>query len=325
MIKSEYIKRLKKLNKILIKKNKILITTHKRPDGDAFGSSLALKMYLKKIGKKTDVIYSDELDSNYQFLPGFGNNDFYWKGDKDYDLFVLCDAGLISRSGVKGELEKLIKKKAKKKLVIIDHHQKELQEKIYFDISIEEAATCKIIYDFFRVNNIEIDKDMAACLLTGIFTDTGGFLHANTSSEIMKTASKLMEKGAVLSTIAKKTFFNKSYKTIKIWGKALKRASLKNRGKVAYSYITLDDLKECNAKIEDLSGVTNILGAMEESRYSIFLAQTQKDKVKGSLRSEEYKKCNVSNIARKFNGGGHPLASGFELKGKLDPKKGIIN
>ncbi|MBD3299845.1 MAG: hypothetical protein GF347_00655 [Candidatus Moranbacteria bacterium] len=324
MQKEKYNEKLKKIAQILDRNQKILLTTHKRPDGDAFGSTLALQFYLKSQGKKVDIVYFEEIDSNFKFLPGLGTLDYEWKGDLDYDLFVVCDASCLIRTGLPKDLESEISKTAEEKLVFIDHHPKDSGTECLFSLSVEEAATCKIIYDFFVLNQIAIDKNIATCLLTGIFTDTGGFLHANTTSQIMRAASNLMKKGAVLSTIARRTYFNKTYKTIKIWGKALERTKLNKKKRLAYSYITLKDLEACNAKIEDLSGVTNVLGALDEISYSLFLAQTSKDKIKASLRSEAYKKCNVSKIAKKFNGGGHPLASGFEIKGKIDPKSGIL-
>jgi phosphoesterase RecJ-like protein len=159
----------------------------------------------------------------------------------------------------------------------------------------------------------------------GLFTDTGGFLHANTTSEVMQIASFLMRRGAALSQIAKKTLSNKNIKTMKIWGRALERARLNKKNNMAFSYVTKKDMQECGASVDDLSGITNILGAAEDSDYSLFLAETSKNKIKGSLRSEAYKGQDVSQIAKLFGGGGHPLASGFELNGKIEKRKGTVN
>ncbi len=328
MKRKKYQKKLSELMAIIKKADSIALITHKNPDGDAIGSTLALKIYLEKIGKRVAVFYTGKMDTHLRFLPKFRSeyfkkenflNDAYLK-NKDYDLFIVADAPELKRTGLFSLKEESA---LREKLVFIDHHVNLVEEKCLLEIaSCKKAATCQIIYDFFEFHKINFGENIATCLLTGLFMDTGGFLLANTTSNIMQIASNLMRKGASLSKIAKKTFSNRKVNALKIWGRALERAKLNKSNKIVFSYVTEKDLAECGASLEDLSGVTNILGAAEDSTYSLLLTELGRDKIKGSLRSEEYKHCDVSQIAKLFGGGGHKLASGFELKGKIINKTG---
>ncbi|MEA3273541.1 MAG: bifunctional oligoribonuclease/PAP phosphatase NrnA [Patescibacteria group bacterium] len=328
MKRKKYQKKLNELATIIKKAESIALVTHKNPDGDAMGSTLALKIYLEKIGKKATVFYAGKMDTHLRFLPKYRLgyfkeenflDDAYIKRE-NFDLFIVSDAPELKRVGLfslKNE------NTLREKLVFIDHHTDRVEEKCLLEIaSRKKAATCQIIYDFFEFHKINFGENIATCLLTGLFTDTGGFLHANTTSRIMQLASNLMRKGASLSKIAKKTFSNRKANALKIWGRALARARFNKNSKLVFSYVTEKDLVECGASLEDLSGVTNILGAAEDSTYSLLLTESGRDKIKGSLRSEEYKHCDVSQIAKLFGGGGHKLASGFELKGKIINKTG---
>ncbi|MBU2025864.1 MAG: bifunctional oligoribonuclease/PAP phosphatase NrnA [Patescibacteria group bacterium] len=321
MEEKTYGKKIIKLRGIFEEAGKVALLTHKQPDGDALGSTLALKFYLENQGKRVKVFYSGEMEENLSYLPGFDEDYFYEEGyeiKENFDLAVICDAGETRRVGI--SIRNLDPKS--RKLVFIDHHTNKTREECLLEIARRDsAATSMIVYDYFLMNRIDFSRNIATCLLTGIFTDTGGFKHANTDSRVMQAASELMRRGACLSLIAKKNFSNKKINTLKVWGRALERAKLNNRSKMAFSYITQNDLKECGASIEDLSGVTNILGSAEESVYSLFLAETENHRLKGSLRSEEYKNCDVSEIAKMLGGGGHKLASGFELEGKIKKDK----
>lgn len=323
-----------KLKLLLEKSKRVLILTHKNPDGDALGSTLAFYWYLKSLGKEVNVCYVGGSFQEVEFVPMlkwdfWGDFSFLKerRNRNDYDLFLITDAFEAKRLGVFGEkLEDLpTKEELENKFIFLDHHDApENVEGLWSFVDRNKAATSLLVYDFFKASGVEINKDAAQCLLLGIFTDTGGFLHANTDSEVIRVSSNLMRQGASISLIARNLFANKKIGTLKIWGRALMRASLNEKNKMAFTYVTQEDLKECEANLNDVSGVTNVLGAAQESKYSLFLTQTEGDRIKGSLRSEEHKNCDVSQIAKMLGGGGHRLASGFEVKGNLEDILKII-
>jgi phosphoesterase RecJ-like protein len=158
---------------------------------------------------------------------------------------------------------------------------------------------------------------MATCLLTGIFTDTGSFMHDSTSPDILKLAASLMGKGARLSHIAHETYQKKELSGLKIWGRALSRIIMNEKTGATVSVITAQDLTECGATLDDLSGVVNMLNTLPETKYALLLTEYEPGKIKGSLRSEPHKGVDVGVMAKKMGGGGHRLAAGFEVEGHL--------
>jgi phosphoesterase RecJ-like protein len=173
------------------------------------------------------------------------------------------------------------------------------------------------------LGNISLNKEIATCLLTGIFTDTGSFMHDSTTPAILKMAAKLMTKGARLSHIAHETYQKKDLPCLCIWGKALSRIMVSDKTGAAVSVITPEDMQECRAELDDLSGVVNLLNALPQAQFALLLAEYEPGKIKGSLRSEPHKNIDVSKLAKFLGGGGHKLASGFEVEGHLVEEEGM--
>ena len=108
----------------------------------------------------------------------------------------------------------------------------------------KKSSVAELVYDFFIFNNWPINKDTATCLLTGIITDTGGFMHSNTQSSTLKAAAELMRKGAQTHKIIKHTYKSKSPQILKAWGKALENSYYDDKNKIIYSVMTEKDLAE---------------------------------------------------------------------------------
>jgi bifunctional oligoribonuclease and PAP phosphatase NrnA len=304
----------------LEKAKNILLVAHQRPDGDTIGSVFVLEEFLKKeLGKKTDVACLDPFPLYLQDI--FVGKNFVDSSKIDlsqYDLLIGCDA-------VERGFEKIVGEKIKnQKIILIDHHPHLSMKKLVPDIVVSDenySAVCEILYDFFDFHRIEITGTMATFLLTGILGDTGVFQHANTTPRVMEITADLMRRGAPLSKIIQLSFKSRKLETLKLWGRALERAEMNDKTGFIMSYITKKDLDELGATSEDISSVAEILNTVSEAKFSLVLAEREENKIKGSLRSEWYKNVDVSEIARGFRGGGHRLASGFEIIGKLVKNK----
>lgn len=295
-----------------------LIVTHKNPDGDGLGSMLALYWNLISQGKNVSMGCIDEVPAKLSFLPGseFIKKEF---DCRNHNLIITVDAGNnISRIGVPETLLRAT--------VNIDHHSTDSANFGRLNIiDPHRTSTSEIILDLLTFVGYKISKNIATCLLTGIFTDTNGFQNANISHTVLESAAKLMLKGARLDKIAFYTFQNKNISTLKIWGRALARIQKDPGSGMVTSIITKKDLEECNASLEDLTGLSSIISTVSDSRFALLLTEYDLNRVKASLRSEEYKGVDVSEIARMFQGGGHKLASGFEIKADIDETIKLIN
>jgi phosphoesterase RecJ-like protein len=299
------------LHYVIKESDNILLFAHSRPDGDTTGSVLALKEYIKSLGKNVDAACFDPFPSYLQNLTA---ERFEFPAHLDlgkYKLIIVCDSVERGFDKIKAELKK------EQVVVLLDHHP---DITIAGDINIIDpklSSVCELIYEFFVFNKVEITRSIATCLMLGILSDTGVFQHSNTTPRIMEIASHLMKKGAPVSKIVQTTFSNKNICTLKLWGRAFDRAKINSRNGMIVSVLTEKDMEECSATTEDIAQVASILNTVPGTKFSLILSERGDGLVKGSLRSEEYKGVDVSKIAAQFGGGGHKLASGFEVKGRI--------
>lgn len=295
---------------------RILIGTHEHPDGDALGSSLALLHVLATQGKEVTVYVPDTPPGFFSFLPAFDRITTVKPNVSSFDTIVLLDYTQLYRTHLEEEA------KVHPNTIAIDHHHDNLKETNLHLIVPEAAATAQILYELFQETNTPITKDVATCLLTGIFTDTGSFMHDSVTPDILEIASFLMGRGARLSHIAHETYQKKNLAALHIWGRAFSRIMISPETGAATSIITHEDLKECGATLDDLSGTVNMLNTLPDTKFAMLLVEFEPGKIKGSLRSEPHKGTDVSKIARKLGGGGHILAAGFEVPGTFVQKDG---
>lgn len=304
-----------KFNSFLKEAKKPLLVIHPKPDADALGAVFSLKQYLLSLGIENIVIYSaDGVGKNFLHLfPIFLVSDKY--DLKAHDSIIFIDRGDVYYK-LKFD-EKISKEKREIRIANIDHHPDTEIESALNVLDPKASATCEIIYRFFDFVDYEIDQKTAQHLLNGLFGDTGGFRHNNTTPKCLEISGQLLRKGASLSKVNRALFSNKTINTLKLWGIALERARINPQTGMVVSFITKKDLQECNATAEDISGISEILNTISDSKFSLVLSEREQNKIKASLRSEQYKGIDVSEIAKAFHGGGHKLASGFEIKGRL--------
>lgn len=287
---------------------KILIVTHIKPDGDAIGSALALRILLKELGKETEVAMIDTPPEAFSFLP------YFLKIKEDYrpehfDMVVIADCGGWSRTGWFDDDELRID--WPKYLVILDHHHTQQYSP---GLVIEDetlSSTAQLIYYVFREWGVGINPDAANCLMTGLSTDTGSFKHTNTTPEVFRVAAELMESGANLNKITQHIYLGKSVASLKLWGRTLDKIQQDRALGIVVSVITREDLEECGANLEDLEGVIDLMNTVPDTKAT-FLLSEREGALKGSVRTND-PDVDVSKLAAIFGGGGHIKAAGFNV------------
>jgi len=308
----KFAKEFNTLNYVIKEADSILLWAHTRPDGDTVGSVLALKEYIESLGKKVAIGCFDPMPEYLTLI--FGTEKFLSPEEinfSDYKLVIACDSADRGFHLVK---EKIYENQVS---AILDHHP---DIKTQADIKIIEpdySSVCELVYDFFSFAEINLNQKMADALLTGILYDTGKLQHSNTSARVMEIASELVKKGAHLQKIVSALFENKNIATLKLWGRTFEKAKVNLDTGMIVSVLTQKDIEECEASTEDISQLSSILNTVPNTKFSLILYERGAGIIKGSLRSEEYKGIDVSQIAAQFGGGGHKLASGFEVKGKI--------
>lgn len=299
------------LSYVISRSKKILLFAHSNPDGDTAGSVFALKEYLESIGKTADIACNDLLPSYFETFTHY-SFEFPDKLDlKSYDAAIACDSVEHGFSKIMPGLEK------KTVTVFIDHHP---DITVAADVAIidpKKSSACELIYEYFVAQNINISRNIATYLMIGILSDTGNFQHANTTTRVMEISSDLLRKGASVSKIIQSTLANKKMSTLKLWGRAFEKAKINPANGLIATVLTNKDIADCNATTEDIGQVASILNTVPGTKFALVLSERENGTIKGSLRSEEYKGVDVSEIAHHFGGGGHKLASGFEIHGKI--------
>jgi len=294
-----------------------LLVIHPRPDADALGTVFAFGEYLKNRIKNANLklFCVDKPGAPYETLfPVHKLSNKKGPLHKHDALFFLDRGDIFYKLDFHKKIEKL---KKKPKIVNIDHHPHTFIPKALNILDTKASATAEIIYRFFDHVQYDFDSKTAQYLLNGIYADTGGFRHNNTSPESLEISGTLVRKGASIIKVNRALYANKSLNTLKLWGVALERAQVNHQTGMAVSFITKEDLARAGATTEDISGISEILNTISDSKFSLVLSEREQNKVKASLRSDEHKKVDVSKIARQFKGGGHKLSSGFEIKGRL--------
>jgi len=291
----------------------IVILTHETPDGDALGSTMAMKNAIKSLGKNADVIIPEYSDC-FKFLPG--TNDIKVESDIErYDLAIALDcADYKILKGYEPYFER-----AKNKIVI-DHHG---SNKMYGDINYVDPvapACCQILVGMFEYMGIEINREIGTCIITGIITDTGGFNY-NVTAETFEFAAELLRKGVDTADVYKRTMQTKTKANFELNRLASKRMEFFFDGKVSFTYITLEDENKFGAKTGDHEGLVDIGRCIEGVEVSIFLHENKgkENGYKLSLRSTNY--VNVSDVCLMFGGGGHIRAAGAWIPGTVEQIK----
>lgn len=294
----------------------VLIGTHEHPDGDALGSSLAIMHALQSRGIACTAYIPDPAPDFFSYLPGYEKLTTTKPDLALFDTVILLDYTQLPRTHLEQEVL------AHKRVISIDHHYDNTKKANINLVVPEAAATAHILFPLLLAMDVLITQDIATCLLTGIFTDTGSFMHDSVTPEILQISSYLMRKGARLSHIAHETYQKKDLPSLRIWGKALSRISISSNTGASVSVITKEDLEECEATLDDLSGVVSMLNTLPDTKFAMLLVEYVPGKIKGSLRSEPQKGIDVSKIAKRLGGGGHKLASGFEIEGHIVTENG---
>lgn len=306
----------------------VLIIGHTSPDPDALSSIGAMIEISKSFGSEIYAYADNKQDGAYDFIV---NEDLIHSEEpsdlKVFDVIIVLDCGSISRTGLEIRLHNLISAagrgviKNRPYIIEFDHHER---QEAYADLEIRDAtkaSTTEIIYHFLKDNGMTITKNLADCILIGLLTDTGHFLHANSSQEALAVASEMLMRGAALPKIIDKTVHNKSFSALKVWGQALENIKFDSKTGFASSALSEKELstllseEEKNYPGDLFAGIVSFMSCLSGVRVALFLRE-ENGKVKGSLRTN-LDDVDVAQLAQNWGGGGHKKAAGFTINGRL--------
>jgi len=298
-----------------IKNNdQFLVVSHINPDGDTISSTLAMALILQGLGKTFTIANEDQLPSKFNFLPLYEKFKIISDINHKFSNVITLDVADQKRTG---DISQLIDENST--ILNIDHHP---TNDDFGDINVvlsSAAATAEVMYDLIKQMNFDLNQEIATCIYTGLLTDTGGFRYSNTTAKVMRIASELLEYDISPGFIAEIALETITLDYIKILKIALEHLEIVEKGHIAWTYLTLENLESTGALSADTEGVVNYTRNIDGVEVGIFFKQTTADGVKVSLRSKRH--VDVGLIAKKFGGGGHARAAGFSYNGNIDDVK----
>lgn len=291
------------------------LATHINPEGDALGSSLALSLALEILGKRTVVYDRDGVPYFYSFLPEHERIIKSAEGVRTLDLnLILLDCNTPERAGIEGW--------SFRSAAVIDHHETEADFGKPRWIEPDAAATGLMVFHIVKGLGVEITREIAINLYTAMAIDTGTFRFGNTSAEVLRAASELVEAGARPGYVANNLYETWSEQRFHLFVMALNTLEIKDS--VAFTYVTKEMFKVTGADPEDTENFSGFPRMMKDIAISAFFREIAGGEWKVSLRSKG--DVNVADLAASFGGGGHKNAAGYKIKAALpDARRELLN
>ena len=284
--------------------NKILLTAHILPDGDAVGSTLAMLQILRSMGKSAQIFIDDTIRDNLHALPHFDEIRRPVKGETfDADLLLILDTE-PARTGN-------VRKLTDAPILNVDHHVTNTGEGYDLYVEPDAAATCEIVYKLAGELGAKISPDAAICLYAGLATDTGFFQFSNTRTETLRTAAELVNCGVRPNEISEQ-LERRSVDEVRQMSLALQSAKIFFGGKVAGIFLHTTDSTE---------GFIDLIRVIDGVDVAFMINEKAPNFCRVSMRS---KGVDVATIADSLGGGGHVRAAGCTLKTSLDEATKIL-
>ena len=292
--------------------NSFLISVHVNPDGDALGSQLGLMLALQKLGKQVTMHNLDSVPEIYRFLPHAEEIKTGKPVQGRYDAHIVLDAE-PTRTGLFGDSYPA------ETLINIDHHITNpcSWEHTWLDIS--ACATGEMIYELVQRLGIPIDRDLALCLYTSIFTDTGSFRYSNTTPKSMRIAATLLEAGADSWLVTENVYESFAYQRLQLLGHVLSAMERTEDGAIAWVVVTDELYRQTNTTAEDTDNFVNFVRSTKGVEVAMLFRQITTSQYKVSFRSKG--RVDLSGLAQSLGGGGHKNAAGATLNGSLEQVK----
>jgi phosphoesterase RecJ-like protein len=290
---------------------RVLLTSHRRPDGDGTGSMAGLASLLRARGK-TAVIYSvDPIARRYKWLPLVGSTVQTIPFDERFDCTVVVDCADITLLG-----DTLPPREVCGHLITLDHHA---SGHPFGDIAVWDpmaAAVGVLVHRIAVREGWQITIEAAVPLYVSLISDTGGFRHANTNAEVLSVAAALIRAGVVPSAIAASLEERPSPGKLRLLGSVLSTLELHCAGRVGLLTVTTDMVEGARASWEDIEGMVNWARNVEGVQVGVLLTTAKGGGVRVSMRSRS-EKVDVGKVCLALGGGGHPGAGGCHITADL--------
>jgi phosphoesterase RecJ-like protein len=295
-------------------RQRFVLTSHVRPDGDAIGSQLAMAYALRALGKDVRLVNGDHPPTPLLVFPGVSDIEVMTEVDDPVDAVIVMECGDLARTGVKGFERGFV--------INIDHHPGNTMYGAlnWFDLT---AAACgEMVFELIEALGVPLTKEIATHVYIAILTDTGSFHYSNITPRTFEICRRCMEAGVQPPAVARSIFDSNNLGRLKLFGAVLSRMELDGSGRLATVFVDQRLASDCGGTYEDTEGLINLPLTVKEIQAVVFFKENGPNDWRISMRSKG--DIDINKVAKQFGGGGHKNASGCSATGTFEELKTLF-
>jgi phosphoesterase RecJ-like protein len=292
-------------------RQRFVISSHSRPDGDSIGSQLAAAYALRALGKQVTVINADPAPPPLMQFPGVSDITIAERVDLapgDDAAAIIMECSDLARTGVAG-LERFF-------VINIDHHPGNTGygQLNWFDAT--AAACAELVFDLVGALNVPLTPEIATHIYLAILTDTGSFHYSSISPRTFEICRETIEAGVDPVLVARNVYDSNNMGRLKLFGAVLSAMQIDPTARIAIVYLDHEMARQAGGTYEDTEGIINLPLTVKEIQAVVFFKQAEGEEYRVSMRSKG--DIDIGSIAKEFGGGGHKNAAGCTVTGPLD-------
>ena len=287
------------------RRQRFVVASHARPDGDAVGSSMAMALALQRLGKQARVVSRDRVPPQMQVFPSVDSIEVTDHVDDPGDAVIVLECGDTQRTGIAGLDGGYV--------INIDHHPGNTMFGAMNWLDLSAAACGEMVFELIGALGVSLTPEIATHVYIAILTDTGAFHYSNITPRTFDICRQCVEAGVNATAVARSIFDSNNLARLKLYGAVLHRMQLDPTGRIATVSVDQQLARECGGTYEDTEGLVNLPLTVKDIMAVAFFKENGQGDWRVSMRSKGA--INVNAIAREFGGGGHTNASGCSARG----------
>jgi len=289
-------------------RQRFVVSSHSRPDGDSIGSQLSMAYALRALGKEVVVVNADPAPGPLMQFPGVPGIVIAPRVEGQFDAAMIMECGDLGRTGVEG-LDRFF-------VINIDHHPGNTSygQINWFDAS--AAACAEMVYDIVRAIPVPLTREIAMHIYLAILTDTGSFHYSSISPRTFDICRECLEAGVDPVLVARNVYDSNNMGRLKLFGSVLSAMQLDETGRIAIVYVDHQMARQAGGTYEDTEGLINLPLTVKEIEAVVFFKQIEGEEYRVSMRSKG--EIDIGAVAKEFGGGGHKNAAGCTVHGGID-------
>jgi len=288
-------------------RQRFVLSSHSRPDGDSIGSQLAMAYALRALGKDVSVVNSDAAAAALMVFPGVPEIQIAGRVDGVFDAAIVMECSDLGRTGVQGLDQYFV--------INIDHHpgNSGYGQINWFDAT--AAACAEMVYEVIGALGVPLSLEIATHIYLAILTDTGSFHYSGISPRTFEISRDALLAGVDPVLVARSVYDSNSMGRLRMLGAVLNAMQVDETGRVAIVYLDHAMTRAAGGSYEDTDGLVNLPLTVKEIEAVVFFKQVEGNEYRVSLRSKG--DIDVGGVAKEFGGGGHKNAAGCTVKGDI--------